>query len=154
MLGTCIIITLIMKKYYRYAMGILVATALTACGSNSESNNESAEDETADVTEVVDVTEVAEEPIMDDTIPVEEKQEVVASNNWDSTLDSYEKLVDKYISLAKKAQAGDMSALADYASIAEESQKLSNKLNDASDMTPAQMARYQKITAKMASAAM
>ena len=151
MLGTCIIITLIMKKYYRYAMGILVATALTACGSNSESNNESAEDETADVTEVVDVTEVAEEPIMDDTIPVEEKQEVVASNNWDSTLDSYEKLVDKYISLA---QAGDMSALADYASIAEESQKLSNKLNDASDMTPAQMARYQKITAKMASAAM
>ena len=154
MLGTCIIITLIMKKYYRYAMGILVATALTACGSNSESNSESAEDETADVTEVVDVTEVAEEPIMDDTIPVEEKQEVVASNNWDSTLDSYEKLVDKYISLAKKAQAGDMSALADYASIAEESQKLSNKLNDASGMTPAQMARYQKITAKMASAAM
>lgn len=154
MLGTCIIITLIMKKYYRYAMGILVATALTACGSNSESNSESAEDETADVTEVGDVTEVAEEPIMDDTIPVEEKQEVVASNNWDSTLDSYEKLVDKYISLAKKAQAGDMSALADYASIAEESQKLSNKLNDASDMTPAQMARYQKITAKMASAAM
>ena len=154
MLGTCIIITLIMKKYYRYAMGILVATALTACGSNSESNSESAEDETADVTEVVDVTEVAEEPIMDDTIPVEEKQEVVASNNWDSTLDSYEKLVDKYISLAKKSQAGDMSALADYASIAEESQKLSNKLNDASGMTPAQMARYQKITAKMASAAM
>ena len=154
MLGTCIILTLIMKKYYRYAMGILVATALTACGSNSESNSESAEDETADVTEVVDVTEVAEEPIMDDTIPVEEKQEVVASNNWDSTLDSYEKLVDKYISLAKKAQAGDMSALADYASIAEESQKLSNKLNDASGMTPAQMARYQKITAKMASAAM
>lgn len=75
------------------------------------------------------------------------------SNNWDSVLDEYEKFVDQYIKLYKKAQSGDMSALTEYVSMLEKAESLQNKLeNSKSDLTPAQVTRLNKIISKMTQA--
>lgn len=76
------------------------------------------------------------------------------STNWDKVLDEYESYVNQYIVLMKKAQNGDMSAMNEYAKMLETAQSFADKLENADDaMTPAQMARYTKITAKMTQAA-
>lgn len=76
------------------------------------------------------------------------------SEDWDSVLDSYEQYVNKYVSLAKKAAKGDMSAMSEYPSLMEKAQELSDKLSNAkSNMTSSQQSRYMKITQKMANMA-
>ena len=53
----------------------------------------------------------------------------------------------------KKVQAGDMSAMTEYAKLAEQAQKLAEKVEKVADnMSAAQIARYTKITQKMANA--
>ena len=77
-----------------------------------------------------------------------------SSEDWDALLNTYEKYVDKYISYAKKAAKGDVTALAEYPSLMEKAQDLSSKLQNAhGNMSSAQWARYNKITLKMANAA-
>jgi hypothetical protein len=76
------------------------------------------------------------------------------SEDWDALLNSYEQYVDKYISYAKKAANGDMSALEEYPSLLEKAQEFSEKMENAQgDMSASQWARYIKITNKMATAA-
>ncbi|MDE6582448.1 MAG: hypothetical protein K2K47_07990 [Duncaniella sp.] len=78
-----------------------------------------------------------------------------ASNNWDSILDEYERYCDKIIPLYKKAMAGDMSAMTDYASAMEQAQRLSEKLQGAqSTLTPAQAQRLSRISAKLTQSVM
>lgn len=73
--------------------------------------------------------------------------------DWDKILDEYEKYCDKTVALAKKAQAGDISAMTEYASLLESAESLQKKLEKAgSDLTAAQAARMNKIAAKMAKA--
>ena len=74
--------------------------------------------------------------------------------NWDSILNQYEQYVNKYIAVMKKVQDGDATAYTELASLSDKAQKLASKLEDAEDeMTDAQMARYAKITQKLAQAA-
>lgn len=74
-------------------------------------------------------------------------------SDWDSVLDEYEKLIDKYISLYKKAQNGDISAMSDYVGVLESAEKLQTKLEKAeSELTTAQMSRLTKIVTKMTNA--
>ena len=76
-----------------------------------------------------------------------------SSSDWDSILDSYEKYVNEYIAVYKKVQAGDMSAYSKMASLMEKYQKLAEQLENASDeLTSSQLARLQKINAKLAKA--
>lgn len=76
-----------------------------------------------------------------------------SSKDWDALLNSYEQCVDKYISFAKKAANGDMSALAEYPSLLEKAQELSEQMEGAQgDMSTSQWARYAKITSKMTQA--
>ena len=76
------------------------------------------------------------------------------STDWDELLDSYERYVDDYIALAKKAQNGDMSALSEYASVLQDANDLSEKIQGAkSEMSTSQVARYNKISIKLANAA-
>ena len=73
-----------------------------------------------------------------------------SSENWDAVLDSYESYIDQYIALYKKAQAGDMSAMSEYATFMEKAAELSEKLSNAkSDMSSAQMSRFVKLQAKL-----
>lgn len=80
-------------------------------------------------------------------------QATASSDNWDSILNQYEQYVNKYIAAIKKVQNGDATAAADLASLAAKAEKLAAQLQKAEDdMTEEQMARYAKITAKLASA--
>ena len=73
-----------------------------------------------------------------------------SSENWDAVLDSYESYIDQYIALYKKAQAGDMSAMSEYATFMEKAAELSEKLSNAkSDMSSAQISRFVKLQAKL-----
>lgn len=88
----------------------------------------------------------------------EEKEEEVVHKNstdWDKVLDSYENYVNQYIAVLKKVNASDMSVYADMASLMEKYEELANQLENAEDdLTPAQAARYTKITNKLATAAL
>ena len=76
-----------------------------------------------------------------------------ASDSVDDMLNEYEKYVDRYIATLKKAQAGDMSAMAEYAKLLEQAQKLQEKIEKMQgDMSATQVARYAKITSKLANA--
>lgn len=76
-----------------------------------------------------------------------------SASEWDKVLDSYEKYIDQYAKLYKKAQAGDMSAMTEYASMLEKANDLSSKLNGAkSEMSVAQIARFTKLQSKLISA--
>lgn len=76
------------------------------------------------------------------------------SEDWNALLDSYEQYVDKYIKYIKKAANGDMTALAEYPSLMEKAQELSNKMSGAQgEMSASQWSRYIKINNKMAKAA-
>lgn len=76
-----------------------------------------------------------------------------SSSEWDNVLDSYEKYIDQYVKLYKKAQAGDMSAMTEYASMLEKANDLSSKLNGAkSNMSTAQISRFTKLQSKLISA--
>ncbi|MDE6536209.1 MAG: hypothetical protein K2K82_09425 [Muribaculaceae bacterium] len=77
-----------------------------------------------------------------------------SSEDWDELLSSYERYVDKYIAIIKKASQGDDSAIAEYPGLMSEAKELGEKISDAKDeMSSAQWARYTKITQKMATAA-
>ena len=90
--------------------------------------------------------EPEEEP--EEAAPV--RQASSSSQDWDALLDSYEEYVNKYIEFMKKAQAGDMSALSEYPAMMQKAQDYANKLENAKgEISAAQLARFQKIQAKM-----
>ena len=148
--------------------------------NSSESNMENdevsemalEEEETVILDEVVE--EVSEAPVtLEEETEVETKKEEVVvvevqkeeqessqsvksinSRDWDKVLDDFESYVDKYISFSKKASSGDLTALAEYASLLEKTEKLEKELNAAqNEMTKAQMKRYLQIIEKMTNAA-
>ena len=83
----------------------------------------------------------------------EDKTATSSDSDWDSILDEYEKYVDKYVAVYKKAMNGDMNALSESVSLAEQAEKLGDKLSKGQGaMTSAQMNRYTKIVTKMTNA--
>ena len=85
---------------------------------------------------------------------VETASPAKSSVNWDKVLDSYEQYADKYIAVMKKVNAGDASAYAEMAELLQQCNDLSEKLEAANDdMSPSQIARFQKIMNKFATAA-
>jgi preprotein translocase subunit Sss1 len=98
----------------------------------------------------------SEESIKDINESVETSNEIFSDTDtpdWNELLDSYEQYVDKYISYVKKAAKGDMDALAEYPSLMQKAQELSEKMEGAqSNMSESQWARYMKITNKMTKA--
>lgn len=77
-----------------------------------------------------------------------------SSEDWDALLDSYEDYVDSYISLLKKANAGDLDALSEYPSFLQKAQEMGEKMSNASgDLSVSQLNRYNQINQKMLNAA-
>lgn len=77
------------------------------------------------------------------------------SKKWDEILDEYEKYVESYAKLIKKASSGDVSAMTESAKMLEHAQNLDEKFKDAKDdMSASQLKRYMEITTKIATAAM
>lgn len=111
-----------------------------------------------DTAEIINTSEGGENPSVSSDDSSDDDESLSSSSkgsaDWDSMLDSYEQYVDKYISLAKKANNGDMSAMAELAEFMQKSQDLSDKMDKAQgEMSASQWARYLKITTKMSKAA-
>lgn len=84
----------------------------------------------------------------------EDMYESNSSEDWDAILDSYDRYMDQYVKVMKKVNAGDANAYSEMMSLMQECNELNEKLASASDdMSVAQATRFQKIAAKMASAA-
>ena len=77
-----------------------------------------------------------------------------SSADVEAMLDSYDRYVTKYIAVMKKVAQNDASALAEYPSLMEQCNDLTEKLQRCKDdMSPAQWNRFNKITMRMAEAA-
>jgi len=104
-----------------------------------------------------DIARVLSENAVTSDSDTEDDESAYSSNtgsDWDSILDEFEQFVDKYISLLKKAKAGDLNAYSEYASYLEKAESLSEKLSEAeSEMTSAQISRYMEILKRMTTAA-
>ena len=159
-------------KFYN-AILALSAFALVACGGNKSKDAQKEADDTTDMDGIETVVDDTDYDSVDDEVePVqmmgatEEEgegeeattEEVASTTNSadiDATLDKYENLMDKYVSIVKKAKNGDISAMSDMAQYANDLQNLYNDLEKVQkDMTPAQAARIAKIYGKMANAAL
>lgn len=84
-----------------------------------------------------------------------EETSATDTKKWDDILVSYEKYIDQYIKLYKKAQGGDVSAITEYASMMEKANDLTEKLQGAGDeLTAAQAKKFAKLQTKLANAAL
>lgn len=150
-------------KAIKYLCLSAAVFALTSCGGDKKTSDDSQDQETtseaymddsisSNVDGTVAVEEVAE--VAETAEPVEEKSSS-SKENWDKILDEYESYCNKVVALSKKAMSGDMSAMTEYASLLEQAQSLGNKLENAeNDLTPAQIARLNKIASKLAGSMM
>lgn len=122
-----------------------IAALLYSCGQNKSESH--AAETTNETTEVVE----AEDPASEDVYVVTETEPASSqSTDWDALLDEYEDYMNQTVKMAKKAQSGDMSAMTEYASLLEKAQRLQKKFENAgNDMTPAQVARLNKIATKL-----
>ena len=78
-----------------------------------------------------------------------------AGGDCPAAMDEYEAFVDKYVSYIKKAADGDVSALAEVASLMEQADKAGKELASAQgDLTVDCLKKYNAINKKMTDAAM
>ena len=134
----------------KITFALLVMLIITGCGKKQELPEALSSETTTIDGNMGEYYEVVEGS---DDMPKEDEATAVSSssNNWDSVLDEYEQYCNKLASLSKKAIAGDMSVMTEYSSALEQAQRLGDKLENAEgEMTPAQVARLNKIAAKMA----
>lgn len=76
------------------------------------------------------------------------------SEDWDSILDRYEEIVDKWLSLVNRAANGDASAASESAEVMEEAQELAERVTNAkSSLSSSQLSRFTSIAQKAANAA-
>lgn len=139
-----------MKK--NWLLAVCCVFALAGCKGNSE---ESVEDKLERLGDKIEQT--VEGSHSDDALESDyeemESDAVGSSSDWDSVLDEYEDYVDQYVKLYKKAMAGDMSAMSEYAGMLEKAQSLFSKLENAQgEMTAAQISRMNSIQMKMVNA--
>ena len=92
-------------------------------------------------------------PLIANELIVSDVTEISVGDKWDDLLDEYERYVDKYIVVYKKAMQGDMSAMTEYVELLQQAQKLAEKIENAEDdMSEDQIERYINITEKMTNA--
>ena len=141
-------------KMLKYFVMALFAVAIVSCGGKKNSSDENS---TSDSVEPVSTSDVSDLNVSDDSEDENETSLSASSSDsedFDAVLESYEEYVDQYIVLMKKAAKGDMSAMSEYPTLMEKAQELGEKMEKAKgDMSASQLAKYQKITMKMAEAA-
>ena len=131
---------------------------LTSCGGGKSEKEAITVEETIPEKENITVEEVETTSNSNDYSSSSNSDASVSNSNsnedWDAVLKSYEKFIDDYIRLMKKAMSGDLSALSEYAGLLEKAEELGNKLDGAkSDLTPSQAAKFVKLQEKLVNAA-
>lgn len=142
-----------MKKIF--FLVLMLSLVFVSCKKNQSNDTEIITPiEENPIESISEETTSEEDEFIDNEIDDSETDSTEDSEDWDALLDSYEKYVDDYISLLKKAKDGDMDALSEYPSILENAQELSEKLQKAKgSMSSSQLSRYTKITNNLTQAA-
>jgi len=93
--------------------------------------------------------EFASTPSLDyDEVPASSS---AGSEDWDEILDEYERYVNQYVKVLKKAENGDVTAMTEMAEMMEQCNELSEKIETAEgELSTAQAARFSKIVMKAA----
>lgn len=143
----------LMNNKEQYAKIMDEAVSVRLVGMSIQGNdNLDAKDETKVVSsdeENDDNTEIGEEDNDNDL-----SETTSGDENFDEWLNEYEEYCNSYIALMKKASNGDMSAIAEYTKMLQKAQKMSKKMEDVKgNLTPAQLAKFQRIQAKLMKAA-
>lgn len=143
----------LMNNKEQYAKIMDEAVSVRLMGMSIQGNdNLDAKDETKVVSsdeENDDNTEIGEEDNDNDL-----SETTSGDENFDEWLNEYEEYCNSYIALMKKASNGDMSAIAEYTKMLQKAQKMSKKMEDVKgNLTPAQLAKFQRIQAKLMKAA-
>lgn len=103
-------------------------------------------DDTENLDDMISSSDDESEDISLDT----HSSKAAANKDWDKFLDSYEKYVDKCVSLAKRIDKGDMSAYDELPALMKKAQEIGDEMHGAYDyMSTTQWARYAKITNKL-----
>ena len=77
-----------------------------------------------------------------------------SDTDFDEFLTAYENYINKYIAIMQKAKNGDYSAMTEAATLMQDAQEYGEKLQKMSgNLTPAQIAKFQKLQQKLLSAA-
>ncbi len=160
-----------MKAISVYALAF-AAILFTACGSkktssptvdsvDTTSTETAIEDENvtdfykSESTTATDEYSSVEGNSSDEASTNDEVSSSSATEDWDSLLDTYKEYVDEYVALAKKVKKGDEDLMPDAISLMQKANDLSSKLQSAKDeMSAGQVARYMKISAKLATVAL
>ncbi|MFD1628665.1 DUF6591 domain-containing protein [Pseudopedobacter beijingensis] len=130
----------------------LMAAIITSCSGNSNKEETQTTDLTEETTEEPSVQSSSDE-IAQDT-ETSEVETASSKENWEAFLNSYEGYIDQYIRLMKKAKAGDMSAMTEYAEYMQKATDLQEKMESAkNELSASQMARYMKLQTKLMKAA-
>ncbi len=143
----------LMNNKEQYAKIMDEAVSVRLVGMSIQGNdNLDAKDETKVVSsdeENDDNTEIGEEDNDNDL-----SETTSGDENFDEWLNEYEEYCNSYIALMKKASNGDMSAIAEYTKMLQKAQKMSKKMEDVKgNLTPVQLAKFQRIQAKLMKAA-
>lgn len=143
----------LMNNKEQYAKIMDEAVSVRLVGMSIQGNdNLDAKDETKVVSsdeENDDNTEIGEEDNDNDL-----SETTSGDENFDEWLNEYEEYCNSYIALMKKASNGDMSVIAEYTKMLQKAQKMSKKMEEVKgNLTPAQLAKFQRIQAKLMKAA-
>lgn len=111
---------------------------------DEEEGNSSSDDSYVEVIEIDDMDDISDKPSSGNK----------GTQNWDSLLDSYEKFANRYVDFYKKVKDGTITITSpEYAEYMQEAAEFAEKAQNAKGtMNAKQLARYNKITMKIASA--
>ena len=136
-----------MKKLW-YVSFALCAVFLVSCKETS-SQSSTIDTSTADSTSI---TPNENESTLSES--ESESESASSSEDWDAVIEEYDSFTDKYITMLKKVQKGDMSMYAELAEVTEKLESLTQKIEEAKgEMSASQAAKFTKIQAKYLKAA-
>lgn len=123
-------------------------------GNSSESEVYTINEEEGNLSSDDSYVEVIEMDDIDDDISNNLSSGSKGTQNWDSLLDSYEKFANRYVDFYKKVKDGTITITSpEYAEYMQEAAEFAEKAQNAKGtMNAKQLARYNKITMKLASA--
>lgn len=159
---SCLAILILLKiktnKKMRNIFLTLTAIAgllLTSCGGNSNKEEQLDTLETSTYENDYDIDDNEYEEELIESFEEIEEEPVVSTpsksnEDWDAYLKSYEKYIDQYVQMMKKAQSGDMSAMLEYAEMLENMEDMQKKMESVKgELSASQMARFTKLQYKM-----
>ncbi|MBQ9473201.1 MAG: hypothetical protein IJU81_02180 [Bacteroidales bacterium] len=137
-----------MKRIAFLVSFAIAGACLASCGGDKQAKDDDTEDYA--IEEALEPLDNNVTDLAGSSVSPQEGQ-ANSSSDWDEILDDYEELVNDYIKVAKKIERGDNSVISEFMEMLDDAESFSAELDEADNMTPAQIARYARLSAKLSS---